>query len=126
MLGHRVLDWTDEQKRKIHEARMQGRQVKPPQVQSRDCGSTRHPPLPKDLNTAHPETAFPEVGEGDRQDFKTDLRFQSAAILCLQEAAEAYLVRLFDNANLFAIHARRVTIMPKDILLARRIQGEHA
>ena len=60
------------------------------------------------------------------QDFKTDLRFQSAAILCLQEAAEAYLVRLFDDANLCAIHARRVTIMPKDILLARRIRGEHA
>ena len=59
------------------------------------------------------------------QDFKTDLRFQSAAILCLQEAAEAYLVRLFDDANLCAIHARRVTIMPKDILLARRIRGEH-
>ena len=56
------------------------------------------------------------------QDFKTGLRFQSAAILCLQEATEAYLVRLFDDANLCAIHARRVTIMPKDILLARRIR----
>ena len=47
------------------------------------------------------------------QDFKTDLRFQSAAKLCLQEAAEAYLVRLFHDANLYAIHARQVTIMPK-------------
>ena len=65
LLGYRVLDWTDEQKRNIHEARMQGRQVKPPQVQSRDGGSTRHPPLPKDLSAAHPETAFPKVGEGD-------------------------------------------------------------
>ena len=64
LLGHRVLDWTPEQKRKIHEARMQGRQVKPHRY--RDCGSTRHPPLPKDLSTAHPETALPEVGEGDR------------------------------------------------------------
>ena len=45
---------------------MQGRQVKPPPVQSRDCGFTRHPPLSKDLSTAHQETAFPEVGEGDR------------------------------------------------------------
>ena len=59
------------------------------------------------------------------QDFKTDLRFQSAAVLCLQEAAEAYIVRLFDDANLCAIHARRVTIMPKDIFLARQIRGEH-
>jgi histone H3 len=49
------------------------------------------------------------------QDFKNDLRFQSTAILALQEAAEAYLC---------AIHAKRVTIMPKDIQLARRIRGE--
>ena len=40
------------------------------------------------------------------QDYKTDLRFQSAAILCLQEETEAYLVRLFDDANLCAIHAQ--------------------
>ena len=60
------------------------------------------------------------------QDFKTDLRFQSAVILCLQEAAEAYLVGLLEDANLCAIHARRVTIMPRDIKLARRIRGEHA
>ena len=58
------------------------------------------------------------------QDFKTDLRFQSVAILCLQEAAEAYLVGLFEDTNLCAIHTRQVTIMPKDIQLARRIQGE--
>ncbi|KAL9833591.1 LOW QUALITY PROTEIN: histone H3.3 [Geothlypis trichas] len=59
------------------------------------------------------------------QDFKTDLRFQSAAIGALQEASEAYLVGLFE-ANLCAIHAKRVTIMPKDIQLARRIRGERA
>ncbi|XP_058796467.1 histone H3.3A-like [Phymastichus coffea] len=59
------------------------------------------------------------------QDFKTDLRFQSAAIGALQEASEAYLVGLFEDTNLCAIHAKRVTIMPKDIQLARRIRGEH-
>ncbi|OMO73068.1 histone H3 [Corchorus olitorius] len=59
------------------------------------------------------------------QDFKTDLRFQSHAVLALQEAAEAYLVGLFEDTNLCAIHAKRVTIMPKDIQLARRIRGEH-
>ncbi|TSK13576.1 Eukaryotic translation initiation factor 3 subunit K [Bagarius yarrelli] len=53
------------------------------------------------------------------QDFKTDLRFQSAAIGALQEASEAYLVGLFEDTNLCAIHAKRVTIMPKDIQLAR-------
>lgn len=58
------------------------------------------------------------------QDFKTELRFQSSAIGALQEAAEAYLVGLFEDVNLCAIHAKRVTIMVKDIQLARRIRGE--
>ena len=58
------------------------------------------------------------------QDFKTDLRFQSTAVLALQEAAEAYLVGLFEDTNLCAIHAKRVTIQPKDIQLARRIRGD--
>jgi histone H3 len=60
------------------------------------------------------------------QDYKTDLRFQSSAIAALQEAAEAYLVGLFEDSNLCAIHAKRVTIMPKDLQLARRIRGERA
>ena len=53
-----------------------------------------------------------------------DLRFQVSALAAIQEAAEAYLVSVFEDANLCAIHARRVTIMPKDIGLARRIRGE--
>ena len=60
------------------------------------------------------------------QKFKTDLRFQASAILALQEATEAYLVALFEDSNLCAIHAKRVTIMPRDIQLARRIRGERA
>ena len=60
------------------------------------------------------------------QDFKNNLRWQSTAILVLQEASEAYLVSLFEDTNLCAIHAKRVTIMPKDIQLARRIRGERA
>jgi histone H3/H4 len=52
-----------------------------------------------------------------------ELRWQSAAILAVQEAAEAFLVHLFEDANLLAIHAKRVTIMQKDIQLARRIRG---
>nr|GEW11901.1 histone H3.2 [Tanacetum cinerariifolium] len=59
-------------------------------------------------------------------DFKTDLRFQSSAVAALQEASEAYLVGLFEDTNLCAIHAKRVTIMPKDMQLARRIRGERA
>ena len=60
------------------------------------------------------------------QDFKSDLRFQSTAIMALQEASEAYLVGLFEDTNMCAIHAKRVTIMPKDMQLARRIRGERA
>ena len=124
-LGHRVLDWTAEQKRKIHEARMQGRLVKPHRYRAGTVAL-------KDIRHYQGSTAllirklpFQRLVREIAQDFKTDLRFQSAAVLCLQEAAEAYLVRLFDDANLCAIHARRVTIMPKDLFLARRIRGEH-
>ena len=56
---------------------------------------------------------------------KTDMHFQGSAIICLQEAAEAFLVSLLEDTNLCTIHAKRVTIMPKDIQLARRIRGEH-
>ena len=52
-----------------------------------------------------------------------DLRFQADALQALQEAAEAYLVGLFEDVNLCAIHAKRVTIMVKDVQLARRIRG---
>jgi len=52
------------------------------------------------------------------------LRWQTSALLALQEAAEAYLVHLFEDANLCAIHAKRVTIMQRDIQLARRIRGQ--
>ena len=52
-----------------------------------------------------------------------DLRWQSQAIQALQEASEVFLVHLFEDTNLCAIHAKRVTIMQKDIQLARRIRG---
>jgi histone H3 len=57
------------------------------------------------------------------QSFADDLRFQSSAVAALQEAAEAYLVGLFEDTNLCALHAKRVTIMAKDMQLARRIRG---
>ncbi len=60
------------------------------------------------------------------QDFKNDLHFAAKAFLALQEGCEAYLVGLFEDTNLCAIHAKRVTIMSKDIQLARRIRGERA
>ena len=57
-------------------------------------------------------------------EYKSDLRFQSQAVLALQEAAEAYMVGLFEDTNLCAIHAKRVTIMVRDIQLAKIIRGD--
>ena len=89
MLGHCILDWTDEQKRKIHEARMQGRQVKPHQYR---VGTVAL----KEIRHYQGSTAllirklpFQRLVREIAQDFKTDLRFMSVVILCLQEAAEA-------------------------------------
>ncbi|KAJ8299906.1 hypothetical protein KUTeg_021425 [Tegillarca granosa] len=59
-----------------------------------------------------------EITQGD------PLYWKTTAIMALQEAAEAYLIHLFEDANLCAIHAKRVTIMPKDIWLARKIRGD--
>lgn len=58
------------------------------------------------------------------EEIKPDVRFQHSAVGALQEACEAYLVGLFEDVNLCALHAKRVTIMPKDMQLARRIRGE--
>ena len=93
---------------------------------------------------------FQRVVREIAEDYKSNLRFQSSAVMALQEAAEAFLVGLFEDANLCTIHgiynfckllfcqinlfqlyfnvinsAKRVTVMPKDIQLARRIRGEH-
>eukprot|EP00804_Cyclotella_cryptica_P004735 CCRYP_016233-RB/>CCRYP_016233-RB protein AED:0.02 eAED:0.02 QI:0/-1/0/1/-1/0/1/0/148 len=51
-------------------------------------------------------------------------RFQATSLLAIQESVEAFSVGLFEDANLCAIHARRVTIMPKDMQLALRIRGD--
>ena len=58
------------------------------------------------------------------QELMVEIRFRGSAINALQEAAEAYLVGLFEDTNLCAIHAKWITIMPRDIQLARRIRGE--
>ena len=59
-------------------------------------------------------------------DFGTWIRFQNSAIHALQEASEAYLVGVFEDTNLCAIHGKRTTIMVKDMQLARRIRGERS
>ena len=66
---------------------------------------------------------FARVVREVAQDFKDNVRFKATAIIALQEASEAYLISLFEDANLCAIHAKRVTIMPKDLELAQRLRG---
>lgn len=58
------------------------------------------------------------------REFNDQLRMTSSAIAAFQDAAEAYLVGLLQDTNLCAIHARRVTVFPKDMQLARRLRGE--
>ncbi len=58
------------------------------------------------------------------QDFNQDLRWTPDALGCIQEAAETYLVRLFEHSQLCSIHAKRITIMRKDMQLALRIRDE--
>ena len=58
------------------------------------------------------------------QNYKADFMFQSTTFLALQESSEAYLVGTMEDANLCAIHSKRVTVMPKDIQLVRKIRGD--
>lgn len=55
---------------------------------------------------------------------RADLRFAVSAVDAIQEAAEAYVVGILEDTNLCSLHAGRVTVMPKDLLLARRLRGE--
>ncbi|KAF8216456.1 putative histone H3 [Mycena galopus ATCC 62051] len=59
------------------------------------------------------------------QDLMEDIRFQSTALEGLQEAAENFLVSLFEDTQACALHAKRVTIMQKDMMLARRLRGDY-
>ena len=78
----------------------------------------------KSTESLIPKLPFRRLVREIVQSEKQDIRMQETALEALQEAAETYLVRLLDDANLCALHARRVTLMPRDIQLARRIRGE--
>lgn len=67
---------------------------------------------------------FQRLVQGVAGELRSGLRFAASALLALQEATEAYLVGLFEDSNLCAGHCRRVTVMVKDLQLARRIRGE--
>ena len=75
----------------------------------------------KNTDLLIPRAPFARLVREVAQDFKADVRFQQSALMALQEGVEANMVEQFENANLNAIHAKRVTIMPRDMQLARRI-----
>ena len=78
----------------------------------------------KKTNLLIKKAPFARLVKEIAQDCMQEMRFQNSAIGALQEAAEAYLVGLFEDTNLCAIHAKQITIMPRDIQLARRIREE--
>ncbi|XP_063597042.1 uncharacterized protein LOC134773598 [Penaeus indicus] len=75
-------------------------------------------------NTLVPKLAFSRLIREILQSIQPDLRIQSLALAALQEAAEAYVISIMELANLCSIHAKRVTLYPKDIRLVRRIRGD--
>ena len=105
-LGFRVLDWTPAQRQKIHEARMQGRLVKPHRYRAGMAALCDIHHFQKSTALLIRKLPFQRLVREISQDFKTDLRFRSVVILCLWEALEAYLIGLFEDTNLCAIHAR--------------------
>nr|XP_023016574.1 histone H3.3-like type 2 [Leptinotarsa decemlineata] len=70
-----------------------------------------------------PKICFQRLVKSIAGQFRADMKFQVASLEALHEASEAYLTGLFEDTNLCAIHARRVTIMPRDIQLSLRIRG---
>ena len=125
-LGTINLEWTNAQVQRCHEARLEGRLVRAKKFRPGTTALKEIRHFQKSTALLIRKLPFQRLVREIAQDFKTDLRFQQAAIKALKEAAEAYLVGLFEDANLSAIHVKRVTIMPKDIQLARRIRGERA
>ena len=105
-LGFRMLDWTKAQLEKMHQARLKGRQIKPHRYQAGTAALHDIHHFQKSTALLIQKLPFQRLVREISQDYKTDLQFQSAAILCLQEAVEAYLVGLFKDTNLCAIHAR--------------------
>ena len=78
----------------------------------------------KETNMLLPRAPFQRLVRHITEEIDYQMRFQSQALLALQEASEAYIVGLFEDTNLCAIHANRVTVQKKDMELARRIRGD--
>jgi len=80
----------------------------------------------KSVRNLMPRAPFARLVRRIAGELNGDLRMQARALMALQEAAESYLTGLFEDTQLCALHAKRVTVMPKDMHLARRIRGERA
>ena len=80
----------------------------------------------KSVNLLIPKLPFRRVVRELIQEYYRDLRIQETALQALHTAAEAYLVEVFEDANLCAIHGKRVTLLPRDIVLARRLRGDES
>ena len=78
----------------------------------------------KSIDNLLPRAPFQRLVRTIVEDMDHQLRFQSQALVAIQEATEAYIVALFEDTNLCAIHAKRMTILKKDMQLARRIRGD--
>ena len=91
------------------------KEVKTLKIQTRNSSAERNKKVPKVFGTSYTTNVIREIA----QVHNPYVRFQSGAILVLQESVEAYLVGLLEDSNLCAIHAKRVTIMPKDMQLAQ-------
>lgn len=96
------------------------RRIRPGQVALREIRKYQ-----KSTEMLIPKASFGKLVQQIAREMKSDIRMQSTAIMCLQEAAEAYLVGLNEDTNLCALHGKRVTIFPRDVMLARRLRGEH-
>ena len=120
----KIVDWMEEKVRDCHNARMKGRQVlhwryRPGMMTLKEIQHYQ-----KFMGFLIRKLPFQRLVREIAVKVAQEMRFQSLALLVLHEAAEAYLMGLFEDTNLCAIHARWVTIMPKDIQLARTIHGE--
>ncbi len=90
----------------------------------RNGGSKGDPKVPKKYRSPHQEAPFQRLVRKIALKFgKSDLQMQSTAVLALQEAAEYFMVDVFSNTSLCAMHGKRVIIMKKDMVLACCIQG---
>lgn len=80
--------------------------------------------LQKTTDTQIPALAFQRLVREIAQEYRADLRFSKAGMESLQEAAEAFLVDVYGDANLLTIHRNKVTVGPRDMQLAVHIRGD--